>query len=283
MAADGREGVMWLGAKQRYWSAATRKGFAMWNDLQTQDYEAMMAETITVRGFGGDDVRAYFSRPLGPGPFPSIVLIPHLPGWDELNREVARRFSQHGFAVVCPDIYQRYGHGTPSEVAAAARAAGGVPDASVMGDAAGALEFLKALPTSNGRVGVIGMCSGGRHAFLAGCQVPGFDAVVECWGGRVVASKEELTPAQPVAPVDLTEQLQCPLLGFFGNDDQFPSPQQVDVHEAELKRYGKQYEFHRYDGAGHAFWNYAGDSYRPGPAMDAWDKALAFFAEHLTG
>ena len=252
----------------------------MWNDLQTDAYDAMMAGTMVIPD-GHDGVRAYYSRPLDPGPHPGIVLIPHLPGWDELNREVARRFTQHGFAVVCPDIYQQFGAGTPDEVAAAAREAGGVADATVMDQCATALNFLNAQPDSNGAVGVIGMCSGGRHAFLAGCQVPGVGAVVECWGGGVVMPKEALSPAKPVAPIDLTEQLQCPIIGIFGNDDQHPSPAEVDAHEAALKKAGKQYEFHRYDGAGHAIWNYTRDSYRPDAAMDSWNRALAFFDEHL--
>jgi len=255
----------------------------VWNELQTDAYEGMLAETIRVTGYNQDRVNAYFSRPLGPGPYPGIVLIPHLPGWDELNREVARRYTQHGFMVVCPDINARYGHGRPDEVAGRARQAGGVPDDSVMGDCAGSLDYLTALPYSNGRVGVTGMCSGGRHAFLAACRVPGFSAVVECWGGGVVASQEELSPARPVAAIDLTDDLSCPLLGIFGNDDKFPSPEQVDRHEAELRRCGKEYVFHRYDGAGHGFWNYAGDAYRPQQAMDSWNKALAFFGEHLSG
>jgi len=253
----------------------------VWNDLPTDAYDGLVAETVTLPGYDHDRIRAYCSRPLGPGPYPGIILIPHMPGWDELNREVARRFSQHGFAVVCPNIFERFGHGLPFEVALRAREAGGVSDDSVLGDCAGALHYLSSQPYSNGRVGVIGMCSGGRHAFLAGCRVPGLSAVVECWGGRVVMAPEELTPATPVAPIDLTSQLGCPLLGIFGNDDKFPTPQQVDQHEAELIRHGKDYVFHRYDGAGHAFWNHAADSYRPQQAMDSWNKALAFFAEHL--
>jgi len=253
----------------------------MWNQLQTNAYEGMLAETVTVPGFNGDGIRNYFSRPLGAGPYPGVVLIHHLPGWDELNREVARRFTQHGFMAICPNINQRFGEGTPDEVAAATRAAGGVSDDSVMADVQGAVDFLKSLPYSNGRVGVIGMCSGGRHAFLAGCRVKGLSAVAECWGGRVVMSKDELTPATPVAPIDLTEQLSCPMIGIFGNDDRFPSPEQVDQHEAALKKFGKDYVFHRYDGCGHAMWNYTRDAYRPEAAMDSWNKVLAFFDEHL--
>ena len=253
----------------------------MWNQLRTDAYEGMLAETVTMPGYGGDRVRAYFSRPLGPGPYPSVILIPHMPGWDELNREAARRFTQHGYLTLCPNIYERFGHGLPGEVSAKAREAGGVPDDSVMGDCEGALRFLTSLPYANGKVGVIGMCSGGRHAFLAGCRVQGLAAAVDCWGGGVVMAKEELSPARPLAPLDLTAQLGCPLLGIFGNDDKFPTPEQVDRLEGELKKFGKSYEFHRYDGAGHAFWNHGGESYRPVQAMDAWEKTFDFFEKYL--
>jgi len=253
----------------------------VWDDLQTDVYEGMLAETVTITGHGGDPIHAYLSRPLGAGPYPGIVLIPHMPGWDELNREVARRYSQHGFAVVCPNIYQRFGEGAPAEIAGRAVKAGYVPDETVMGDVAGAMSFLRAQPYANGRVGVTGMCSGGRHAFLAGCTLEGVDAVVECWGGGVVQPAEQLSASQPVAPVDLTEHLSCPMIGIFGNDDQRPSPADVDQHEEALRKYGKDYAFYRYDGAAHAIWNYARDSYRPEAALDSWNKALAFFDKQL--
>lgn len=255
----------------------------MWNQIRTDEYEGMLAETVTITGHNGDPVRAYFSRPLGSGPYPGIVLIPHMPGWDEFCRETARRFTQHGYSVICPDIFGRMGKGTPDEVSQKARAAGGVPDDSVMGDCKASLKYLKDLPYSNGKVGVIGMCSGGRHAFLAACTIDGFDAAVDCWGGRVVASKEELSPAQPVAPIDYTKDLKCPLLGIFGNEDRFPSPEQVDQHEKELKKYGKTYEFYRYDGAGHGIWYYHNAMYRQEQAMDSWQKTFEFFNKYLKG
>jgi carboxymethylenebutenolidase len=84
-----------------------------------------------------------------------------------------------------------------------------------------------------------------------------------------------------VAPIDLTEGLSAPLLGLFGNDDQHPTPEQVNQHEAELKRHGKEYEFHRYDGAGHGFFYYHTPMYRPEAAMDGWAKVFGFFGQHL--
>lgn len=254
---------------------------SMWNKLRTDAYEGMIAETITVSGYNNDLIHAYYARPLGEGPFPGVVLIPHMPGWDEFYRETTRRFAQHGYLAICPDIYCRVGHGTPDEIAAKARAEGGVPDDCVMGDSKGAMKLLKSMPNCNGKVGIIGTCSGGRHAFLAACTVEGFDAAVDCWGGGVVVSKDQLTEARPVAPIDYTAQLSCPLLGIFGNDDRFPTPEQVDILEEELKKHGKDYKFFRYDDAGHGFWYYHTEMYRPKQAMDAWEKVFEFFEEHL--
>src|SRR5215216_3345555 len=206
---------------------------------RTDMYEGMLAETIAIPGFHGDLVNAYFARPLGPGPFPGVVLIHHLPGWDEWYREATRKFAHHGYAALSPNLYFRAGHGAPEDVAAKVRAAGGVSDEQVVGDLAGALAYLRALSYSNGKVGVFGTCSGGRHAFLAACQAPGFDAAVDCWGGRVVMAQEELSPRQPAAPIDYTAELPCPLLGLFGEEDRSPTPEQVALHEQALKAHGK--------------------------------------------
>lgn len=255
----------------------------MWNDLNTGAYEGMIAETVVIPGHHGDMIHAYWSRPLGAGSCPGLVLIPHMPGWDEYCREAARRFTQHGYSVLCPNIYERFGHGTPAEVSKRAIEAGGVTDDSTMGDCQASLDFLRAQSASNGRTGVIGMCSGGRHAFLAACTLEGVDAAVDCWGGGVVADPEKATPARPKAPVEFAEGLDCPLLGIFGNEDFSPTVEEVDKLEAVLKDLGKDYEFHRYDGAGHGIWYYDKPMYRQEQAMDSWNKALTFLDRHLKG
>jgi len=248
---------------------------------ETNMYEGMLAETITVPGAGGELINAYFARPLGAGPFPGMVVIHHMPGWDEWYREATRTFAHHGYLAISPNLYFRAGHGTPEDVAAKVRAAGGVPDEQAVGDLGGAMRYLRSLPNLNGKVGVFGTCSGGRHAYLAACRVPGFDAVVDCWGGRVVMDESELTPNFPVAPVDYTRHLSCPLLGLFGEEDHSPTPDQVAVHERELKKHGKAYEFHMYPDAGHGFFYHHRPSYRQEQAVDGWDKIWAFLAKHL--
>ena len=197
----------------------------------TDQYEGMIAETVTMQGHNGGTINAYFARPLGAGPFPGMVLIHHMPGWDEWYRETTRKFAHHGFATISPNLYFRSGHGTPEDMAAKIRGAGGVLDDQVVGDVVGSMQFLRSLPNNNGKVGVFGTCSGGRYTFLTACRAKGFNAAVECWGGGVAAAKEDLTPARPVAPIDYTKDLPCPLIGIFGNDDKNPSPDQVNRHE----------------------------------------------------
>jgi carboxymethylenebutenolidase len=253
----------------------------MWNAFNTDTLGGIVAGVSLQAGGQGDQIHTYIARPDGNGPYPGIVMTHHAPGWDEFYREFARRFAEHGYIAVVPNLYERFGHGTPDDVAAAARAAGGVSDESVKGDAGEAMKWINAQPFSNGKVGVIGTCSGGRHALLVASSVPGFNAVADLWGGNVVVSPDRLTPQQPIAVIDMTSDLNVPLLGLFGNDDMGPSPAQVDQHEAALQAAGKTYMFHRYDGAGHGFFYYHMPSYRQMAAMDGWNKIDDFFRQTL--
>jgi carboxymethylenebutenolidase len=193
-----------------------------------------------------------------------------------------RKFAHHGYAAISPHLYFRNGPGSPDDIGARVRAAGGVPDAQVVGDVKGAIAWLRAQPNANRKVGVIGFCSGGRLAYLCACSLPEIDAVIDCWGGNVIVDDpKQLNDKRPVAPIDLTGELRAPLLGLFGNDDENPNADQVNRTEALLKKLGKSYEFHRYDGAGHAFFNTSRVAYRAEQAADGWSKVFAFLRKHL--
>ena len=245
-------------------------------------YEGMIAETVRYRGWNGELIESYSARPLGAQPTPGVVVIHHAPGWDPWIKEVVRKLAYNGYSAVAPHLYCHYASGSWDDVAAVARAAGGVTDEQVIGDVAGSIDYLKALPNHNGKIGVIGFCSGGRQTYLVACNVPNIDAAVDCWGGRVVADRPgDVSPRQPVQVLDMTKDLSCPLLGIFGNDDKNPSPEHVNRTEEELKKWRKTYEFHRYDGAGHSFFTYDRPSYRQEQAVDGWQKLFAFFAKQL--
>jgi carboxymethylenebutenolidase len=243
----------------------------------------LTAETVTITGHGGDEIEAYAARVLDDTPRGGVVVIHHMPGYDRETKEHVRRLASMGFHAVCPNLYAREAPGAaPDDAAALARAQGGVPDERLVGDVSGAAQWLRALPTSNGKVGVIGHCSGGRQSFLAATSLP-LDAAVDCYGAFVVGEPPEGFPV-PLRPiVDRTPQLACPLLGLFGNDDKYPTPEHVDELERALRNAGKDYEFHRYDGAGHSFFSVDRPAYRPEAAVEGWSHIERWFTTHLAG
>jgi carboxymethylenebutenolidase len=245
--------------------------------------DSLSAETITIRGHGGDEVQTYVARPAGDDRRGGVVLIHHLPGYDRGTKEIARRLAELGYDTAMPNLYWREAPGAaPDDAAATARAQGGIPDERLVGDVAGAAEWLRSLPSSNGKVGVIGHCSGGRQSVLAACNLD-LDAAVDCYGAFVVGSPPEGHPLRVTGLEDQLPNLRAPLLGLFGNDDKHPSPAEVDRLERILEDNGKTYEFHRYDDAGHAFFATDRPSYRVAAANDGWERIEAFFGKYLGG
>ncbi len=250
-------------------------------------YDAMLAESVTITGHGGDEIEAYSARALAAAPpngVGGVVVIHHLPGYDRQTAEFTRAFAAGGLNAVMPNLYHREAPGAaPDDAMAAARASGAIPipDERIVGEVAGAAAYLRGLSNSNGKVGVIGHCSGGRQAFLAAVSLP-LDAAVDCYGGFVVETAPEGHPLHGAPPlIDRAGDLSCPLLGLFGADDQHPSPEHVAELEEALKAHGKTYEFHSYEGAGHAFMQVDRPSYRPEAAVDAWQHIWAWFGRYL--
>jgi carboxymethylenebutenolidase len=144
------------------------------------------------------------------------------------------------------------------------------------------MAWLRAQGESNGKVGLIGFCSGGRHVWLCAGSLPNVDAAVDCWGGNKFADNKGDAEKRPVPPIELTEKITAPILGIYGNDDKNPSPDDVNKTEERVKKAGKNYEFHRYDGAGHGFFAVPREGYRPAQATDAWKKVFAFYNKYLS-
>ena len=116
--------------------------------------DAIRAETIRMVGGGNDEIEAYFAAPLRPGPRGSVVVVHHLPGYDEETKEITRRFAVEGFEAICPNLYSREAPGLPvKEAAAQVRAAGGIPDDQVVADIAACAEHLRGRENTNGKVG----------------------------------------------------------------------------------------------------------------------------------
>ena len=241
----------------------------------------MLAETVAVRGAGGDIIEGYLARPLAPGPLGGVVVIHHMPGYDAATKEITRLFAVMGYNAICPNLHFREAPGAaPDDAAAASRAAGGVPDERLVGDVGGATEHLRGLANANGRVGVIGYCSGGRQSVLAACSLQ-LQAAVDCYGAFVVSKPPTEFPLRVSPLTDLVADLSCPLLGLFGANDKNPSPEEVAELDRLLTEAGKEHDFHVFDNAGHGFFAVDRPMYAQEAAVKGWTLIADFYGRQL--
>jgi len=212
--------------------------------------------------------------------YPGVVVIHHMPGLGRGNQGDCRKFAHHGYVAISPNLHYREGKATAEENSASVRAAGGMPDDRSMGDAQEPLAISVPCRISNGKVGIIGYCSGGRQAYLAACTLSGIDAAIDCYGGGLVAPPAELNPRQPVAPIEYSKDLRCPLLGLLGGRTGVRR-QRSGKNRGGTQTMGKTYAFHMYDNAGHAFFSVDRPSYRQEAAVEGWKQVFRWYEKYL--
>ncbi|HEX4995347.1 MAG TPA: dienelactone hydrolase family protein [Methylomirabilota bacterium] len=235
----------------------------------------------------GSPMRLYVGMPSLGRAFPAVIVIHHGPGVDKFIEDRVENLAQQGYLAIAPDLYHRQ----TSAAADASSAAAGVSadadmmtrigrlrDPEVIADVNAAVNYARRLKdTQLGDVGIIGFCMGGRVAYLMAASKPVFKAAGVFYGGNIMKAW-----GNGPTPFDLTPYIHCPIAGFFGADDANPSPADVDRISAQLDKYRKAHEFHRYPDAGHAFLNFTNPAtYRDGPARDAWDKLIPFLQRNL--
>jgi carboxymethylenebutenolidase len=233
------------------------------------------AATIHFNAMNDDSVEAYLATTVSTANVGGVLVIHHLPGYDEATKEITRKFAANGYNAICVNLYSRDAPDASPDDAAAA-----VPDARLVGDLGAAAAFLRTLPNSNGKVGVIGYCSGGRQSVLTACSLD-LDAAVDCYGAFVVMDPPEASGFTMTSLAPILGNLSCSLLGLFGADDQYPSPEQTETLRGILEENHKSFDFHTYDGAGHGFFAVDRPSYRPEVANEAWGEIWAFFGDNL--
>ena len=234
-----------------------------------------MAERWEELRVGGGLMHAFTSAPDGAGPFPAVVVIQHVGGVDSFIQRITRRVAAGGYFGIAPGLYHRQDPSPDEENMARM---GRLRDDEVIEDVNAAVEFLQGHGAVDGeRIGVTGFCMGGRVVFMMAAVNPVFKAAVPFYAAATM---------QPwgdgPAPFDRLASIQCPVLGFFGEDDRNPSPEDMRKLDEELTRHGKEHEFHSYPNAGHAFMNSTNEaSYREQAAKVAWPMTLRFFDRHL--
>jgi carboxymethylenebutenolidase len=227
----------------------------------------------------------YFAHPDG-GPCASLVLIHDVWGLSEHARDFARRFAHEGFGVLALDLYREKGE---YEIANPGEWMRALSDPHVLRDVQAGIDFLAvARPTRARKTGVVGFCMGGMYALLAACQCRGLSAAVPFYGllshqHGILHAPGGLDPLRkPVQPLDAAPDLHCPLLAFFGDQDEFIPRADVEQLRQKLAQADAPAEIVIHPGAGHAFMNDTRpDAFRPEIAKRSWERTLAFLREHL--
>ena len=228
----------------------------------------------------GSAMEMFVFEPAGDGPHPAVILAQHIPVGhtglenDEFTLVTAQRLTHARYLVATPFIF----HWWTKEEDVMVKARESTDDRTVK-DLNATYDLLMNRGDVN-KIGIVGHCWGGRVAWLGACHIPELAACAVFYGGRI---KLALGEGNPTA-ISLAENISCPVAGFFGNEDQNPTPEDVDDYEAALQSAGVEHTFHRYDGAGHAFQNFpTPERYRETHSEDAWVKVLEFFKHTLGG
>jgi carboxymethylenebutenolidase len=238
---------------------------------------------IDVNGF---KMPAYRSAPKGKTNLPVVLVISEIFGVHEYIADVTRRFAKAGYLAIAPELFVR--QGDPSSYGEMgkliAEVISKVPDAQVMGDLDATLQWASKNGGNANRAAITGFCWGGRITWLYAAHNPKLKAGV-AWYGRV---EGQTNANNPKHPVDLAVQLKAPVLGLYGGDDAGIPVTSVNNMKEVLalsasrgNKAAKASEFVLYPDAPHAFHADYRPSYRAAPAADGWNRALAWFKQHV--
>lgn len=207
-----------------------------------------------------------------------VVLVIHdIRGLADMTRAAGDQLAQDGFIAIVPDFLSGKGPnggGSESLGAGVGQAIQALTPADVNGRLNAAMEYGKKLPASNGKTGVIGFCWGGARSFGYAAAQPGLNAAVVYYGDAPGASDGTLETQ--------LANVKAPVLGLYaGNDARIGAT--VPPTEAAMKKLGKSYEIHTFEGAGHGFMGAqagAGGANLKA-AQESWPLVVKFFTQHL--
>jgi len=231
------------------------------------------------------DVELGFLATPAKAPCPGVVLIHDVWGLTDHARDLTRRLSAEGFAVLALNLYRRLDEVKIENPGEWMRA---LSDPQILGDVQAGADFLAAHPITRGKgIGVIGFCMGGMYALMAGARCAGLRASVPFYGllshqhGILHSDRPDKT-LKPSEPLDLARDLRCPTLAFYGDKDEFVPLSDIELLEDRFAQSAQAAEVVLYPGAGHAFMNDTRpDAYRPEDAAKAWQRMVGFLTEQL--
>ncbi len=221
---------------------------------------------------GGAPIRAWVVYPESKDKAPVVIVIHEIFGLTDWLRAVADRLAADGFIAIAPDLLSGKGPGgggteatsSRDEVVALVR---GLAPEEALARLNAVRDYGLALPAASGRSASIGFCWGGAPSFAWAAAQPALDAAVVYYGSP--------------PPAAALEAVRAPVLGLYGGDDARVTSTVPDT-EAAMKKLGKSYASHVFEGAGHGFLRQQDgqEGANLKAAMEAWPKTLEFLRQN---
>jgi len=219
------------------------------------------------------NMRIYTSVPENQRPSGAVVVIQGQTGVDDMV-QFSDLAAQNGFVAAAPDLYHRDPADCKDDAPTRRMR---LRDATVIQDINATVSFLKSHKSVDpGRIGIVGFCMGGRIVYLMCVASQDIKAGVMYYGGDTFSAWGD-----GKSPFERTQEIHCPIMGHFGEDDKNPSPADMKKLDAELAKFEKPHEFYSYANAAHAFANFGSGNYREHAANASWPRTFGFFRKHL--
>jgi len=266
--------------RRSFIAAAVAAGFAV-------SAEPVLAQAIKtpMDGLEGGDIKigdipAYYAVKKGGGKRPVVIVVPEIFGLHEYQKDMCRRLANLGYFAISSDPFFRAGDlSKVSDIKEVLKGANALSDEQAFKDLDAVVAWVEKQPRANaGKLGLTGMCRGGRMVWMYTAHNKKVDAAV-AWYGPTFA---EPTTLKPQNPVDVTDKIDRPVLGLYAGDDSGIPMTHVDRMRAGLMAFGhdKKSQIHVYPGVPHAFHADYRPTYRKPEADDGWKRMLAWFKKH---
>jgi len=243
----------------------------------TTDSAGLTAGEVKVPVKDGE-IPAYRAMPDKGGPFPTVLVVQEVFGVHEHIKDVCRRLAKIGYFAIAPELYARQGDASKytdipkliSEIVVK------VPTEQVMSDLDATVAYAKSSGKADtAKLAVTGFCWGGFATWMYAAHNPGLKAAVAWYG-----SDRKISELQPKNPVDIAGEVKCPVLAFYGGQDQSIPKETIEKRQEACKAAGKTCEFKIYPDAPHGFNADYRPSYRADDAKDAWARMLTWFKKN---
>ena len=248
--------------------AALSPNFAAGQQVPPDDGR-LKTERVTIASpQGHGSIRGYLARPAAAGTqrLPMVLVIHENRGLNPHIEDITRRLALDGFMALAPDALTPVG-GYPGDEDKARAAFATLDQAKTREDFLACVAWLRARQDGNGKLGAVGFCYGGGIVHWLATRLPDLDAAVPFYGN---------SPAPEEAA-----KVRAPLLVHLAAVDERINAAWPG-YEAALKAAGVRYTMHQYPGTQHGFHNDTTPRYDAAAARQAWERTVAFFAQHLT-